>query len=200
MPHVFLDTETTGLHPDDCRIIQIYAEIPQLGVSINLEPHAEDAVLEPMAFKVNGRTPEEVTSPDRISQKEACVQLGAWIHEHLKTSGRNGRAQIVAHNAPFDQLRVEKMFAREGVEYRPYFHYDWECTQKLFLPLRNHGLISPPSLKLKDLAFYFGLDMPTHEAGDDVRTTIQLYGIYYGMMQSISKDLLKPRIKARGAR
>jgi DNA polymerase III epsilon subunit-like protein len=183
----FLDTETTGTDPDKNRIIQLYAEIPKIGESINIEMRPEDGEVEPKALEVNGLTMEQIQDPSRMTQKEGMLALKRWITKHYK--GR--RAQVVAHNAEFDCRFVHKTVERElnSDAYRSMFHYQWECTLKLFLTLRNLRRIHPVSLKLGDLAHYFGLPTPTHEASADVKCTIQLYKVYYDVMTSLPKEV-----------
>ena len=186
MPLLFLDTETTGVDPDANRISQLYAEIPSKNVSINIEMKPEGGEVHPKALEVNGLTMADLEDPKRMGQKEGMLHLKRWINLHLKGK----RAQVVAHNAEFDcdfvQNTVERV-AKHSM-YKEMFHYQWECTLKLFLTLRNLKRIHPASLQLADLAHYFGLPAPTHEASADVKTTIALYKIYYDVIMGLPKD------------
>jgi DNA polymerase III alpha subunit (gram-positive type) len=180
MALVFLDTETTGLDPKDNRIIQCYAKIPKLGVSINLEMHPGDGEIEDEALAVNGLTREELLSRD-LTQKQGAIQLAQWIYDHL-----GKRAEVVCHNAPFDKPMVEHWFKREGLNFAKTFYWQWQCTYILAMFFRSMKIIKPKSLKLIDLCDYFGIKLENaHEAGADVQGTIELYHVFYKMAKTM---------------
>lgn len=180
MPLIFLDTETTGLCPKENRIIQCFAKIPQLGVSINLEMNPGGGVIEDAALAVNGKTREELLSRD-LTQKQGAIQLAQWVHDHI-----GYRGNVVCHNSPFDKPMVEEWFGREGLNFGKTFFYQWECTYAIATWMRSRKVIKPKSLKLVDLCNYFGIQIKNaHEASADVEATIELYHVFHTMAQDL---------------
>ena len=180
MPLIFLDTETTGLDANENRIVQCFAKIPKLGVSINLEMNSEDGVIDEEALKINGLKRDDLLSRD-LSQKQGAIQLAQWVFEH---TGKRG--EVVCHNSEFDRAMVIAWFKRENLSFRKSFQWQWQCTMQIAMFLRSRKVIRPKSLKLKDLCAYFGIKLVNaHEAGADVQGTIELYRVFHEMAEKL---------------
>jgi len=170
MALMFLDTETTGLDKDENRIIQLYAYVPKYKAAFEVVMNPGDSVIQDEALAINGRTREGLMA-EPITQREGLIKFIKFIRQHY-----NGRVNLCAHNAPFDNGFVQAWFAREEKEYREYCHYIWQDTMSVAAFLRQRGVIRPRSLKLTDLLSFFGMTLENaHDAGADVHGLVALY-------------------------
>lgn len=87
-------------------------------------------------------------------------------------------AQLVAHNAPFDQGFLEAWFARFGC-FLPASPRALCTMQRAIWLFHENKYLTPPSdFKLGTLCEYFGIRYvrdEAHEALNDVRVTVELY-------------------------
>ncbi len=147
-PVVIIDTETTGLDVAHDALTQIAAArmegpkiVARFNTFVNPGRHIPAEIVE-----LTGITDEDVK--DAPTPAEAVAQLAEFV----------GDADLVAHNAEFDQSVVMRQ-ARPGTLMGSWI--DTVALSRIVLPrIKSHRLI--------DLANAFGLYSPTHRADDDV--------------------------------
>ena len=105
---IILDIETTGLSPNKNAIIEIGAinfENPEISYSKLCRVDEED-IIEQEALNINGQTREQITSIDRISQKELLIDFFEWIRKHgdFYVAGEN----IGSFDWSFLKIKAEK--------------------------------------------------------------------------------------------
>lgn len=187
-PLVFLDVETGGLDPKTRPVLQCGIVIPKLNKTLNVKCRAGGLKVDPAALEINGLTMDDMEDPNRLTQVQGALAVKDFILEHV-----GGRAEVVCHNEKFDGAFIQEWFDRVGVPFRDCFHYQWECTLKLFLTLRNRRKINPPNLKLGTLCKYFGIPLENaHDAVADVWATVELYRLYNRFLDSGDFSLLEP--------
>ena len=159
---VILDTETTGLDPKRCELIEMAA----IRVRGNAIIDSLETLVNP-----NTRIPQEITeltgirSEDLIgapAPKEAVKMLADFA----------GSSTLVAHNASFDQSFIMP-HAKAGT-----LTGEWVDTfalAQIVLPrLKTH--------RLADLARAFGCHIPSHRAMDDI---IALAGVWRVLLAAL---------------
>jgi exodeoxyribonuclease X len=163
---VFLDTETTGLGPDD-RLFQV-------AYIFNGEQH--EALFRPPvpitidAMVVTHVTNEMVADKDPFEGSQMQAGLRNLLAENI----------LVAHNAKFDA----EMLRREGVEARRIID-----TFKVAYHLDPEGTI--PKYNLQYLRDYHGLEVgevSAHHALGDVIVLEKLFGFYFDRMLAVKGD------------
>lgn len=166
---VVCDTETTGLNPKTCSLLEIAA----------IRLRGGEAIEEFHTFVDSGtRIPEEITELTGISQddligapnpRDAVARFASFV----------GKSNLVAHNAEFDRAFIMK-HADPG-EFTGAW-VDSLALSLIVLPrLRSHRLV--------DLARAFGLHAPSHRALDDTVCLGQLWRILLAGIQSMTPGL-----------
>ena len=111
---VFFDTETTGLNPETCQIIELAAiriEQPESGVF--LATNINDMFVK---LPEGQKLPENIVSltgiTDTMLETEGAIEeeVAATFADFINPE--NGPVLMVAHNAQFDLLFVREMFRR----------------------------------------------------------------------------------------
>ncbi|MCW1888196.1 MAG: exonuclease domain-containing protein [Candidatus Moranbacteria bacterium] len=158
---IFLDTETTGLGPDDrlCQLAYTFADVehealfkPPLPISID-------------AMSVTHITNRMVEDKEAFSESRMKMDLMRLLAE--------GNI-LVAHNARFDvdMLRREDIVVKEFID-----------TFKVIYFLDENDEI--PRYALQYLRYYFDLNIdeaPAHSALGDVRVLVALFDFLFQMM------------------
>ncbi len=156
---VAFDTETTGLEPRNCRVVEIGAIrydsrgiISRFGSLVN-----PGTPMPPEVTKVNG-----ITDKMLEGQPSAAEVLPDFIRFI-------GDAILVAHNAPFDVSFINEELSRAGLAPLRNKVVDTRMYAKAAYP----GL---PNYKLQDLAARFGImAIDAHRAEDDARVCMELF-------------------------
>lgn len=166
---VVLDTETTGLNPSSCSLLEIAAIRMRGGETVGTF----------QTFVDPGRAiPAEITELTGITQadiagaptpREAVGALAEFA----------GDCNLVAHNASFDQQFIMRQ-ANPGE--LPGQWIDTLSLSQIVLPrLKSHRLL--------DLAAAFGLSTPTHRAMDDTVALGALWRILLAGIQAMTPGL-----------
>ena len=166
---VVVDTETTGLDPAYCSLIEIAA----------LRMNGPNIVERFQTFVNPGCSiPEEITEltgitnadiADAPSPREAVAAFAQFA----------GGCDLVAHNAPFDRGFVMRR-AEPGA--LPGAWIDTLALSQILLPrLKSHRLV--------DLAAAFGAHPSTHRATDDTEALAALWRILVAALQSMPAGL-----------
>lgn len=166
---VVLDTETTGLDPARCRLIEIAAvRLSGRDIVGRFETFVDPGCAIPAEItELTGITQADVAGAP--SAPEAVAQLAEFA----------GDCNLVAHNASFDQAFIMRQ-ARPGA-----LLGDWVDTfalAQIALPrFRSH--------RLADLARAFGVHSPSHRAMDDVESLAEIWRILLAALQGMTPGL-----------
>lgn len=166
---VVLDTETTGLNPSSCSLLEIAA----------IRMRGGETVATFQTFVDPGRAiPDEITELTGITQADiAGAPAPREAVEALAEFA--GDCNLVAHNASFDQQFIMRQ-ANPGE--LPGQWIDTLSLSQIVLPrLKSHRLL--------DLAAAFGLSTPTHRAMDDTVALGALWRILLAGIQAMTPGL-----------
>lgn len=166
---VVLDTETTGLNPSSCSLLEIAAIRMRGGETIGTF----------QTFVDPGRAiPAEITELTGITQ--ADIAGAPTPREAVEALAEfAGDCNLVAHNASFDQQFIMRQ-ANPGE--LPGQWIDTLSLSQIVLPrLKSHRLL--------DLAAAFGLSTPTHRAMDDTVALGALWRILLAGIQAMTPGL-----------
>ena len=155
--YVIMDTETTGLNPAHCSLIEIAAArvrgtevVERFETLVNPGVHVPPEIVE-----LTGITDADIA--DAPDPRAAVRSFARFV----------GGNDLVAHNASFDRAFVMRQ-AEPGA--LPGSWIDSLALAQIVLPrFRTH--------RLADLARAFGLHAPAHRAQDDVEALTGLWGI-----------------------
>lgn len=165
-PLAILDTETTGLNPNDHEIIDVAV--------LRVDP-VNLAIEDELAIRVRPAHPERVT-PDALAVNgfdpdrwRDAVGVGAAMHDvHELTRG----CILAGHNVGFDLEFVNAACRRAGLGELDVHHHRID-TGTLAWPLLQSGAVE--SLRLDALCDHFGFDIPgAHTARGDVHRALAL--------------------------
>ncbi len=177
---VFLDTETTGIGPDDrlCQVAYSFAG-----------SEYEELFKPPVPISVDAMVVTRITNR-MVEQKPSFIDSD--MYDNLKRIFIGGGV-LVAHNAPFDA----DMLRREGLSVGVCID-----TYKLAHHLDPEGNI--PKYNLQYLRYYHDLevdDATAHSALGDVRVLIVLFERYFiQMLTSIGDEsaVLQEMVRVSG--
>ncbi len=158
---IFLDTETTGLGPDD--------RLCQLAYTFMGEEH-EALFKPPLPISIDAMSVTHITNR-MVEDKETFAE--SRMKMDLMRLLAEGNV-LVAHNARFDvdMLRREDIVVKEFID-----------TFKVIYFLDETDAI--PRYALQYLRYYFDLNIdeaPAHSALGDVRVLVALFEYLFGMM------------------
>lgn len=166
---VVLDTETTGLNPSSCSLLEIAAIRMRGGETIGTFQTFVDP---------GHAIPSEITELTGITQ--ADIAGAPTPREAVEALAEfAGNCNLVAHNASFDQQFIMRQ-ANPGE--LPGQWIDTLSLSQIVLPrLKSHRLL--------DLAAAFGLSTPTHRAMDDTVALGALWRILLAGIQAMTPGL-----------
>ncbi len=158
---VFLDTETTGLGPDD--------RLCQLAYAFNGEEH-EALFKPPLPISIDAMSVTHITNR-MVEDKETFAESRMKM-DLMRLLAEGG--VMVAHNARFDvdMLRREDIVVHQFID-----------TFKVIYALDENDEI--PRYALQYLRYYFDLNIdeaPAHSALGDVRVLVALFEYLFGVM------------------
>ena len=158
--YVAVDTETTGLNPETCMLIEVAAtriSDGKIGASFSALIRQNDPLPETVVT-LTGITDNELQYSGR-NEKEVLEGFTAFV----------GDSTLICHNAKYDSAVIENALSRCGLA--P-LKNEIEDTFKI----AKRMLKGETSLKLNALADYLKLPhTPTHRALQDSLVTAELY-------------------------
>lgn len=168
---VILDTETTGLNPSNCTLIEIAAirmaggeKVDEFHTFVNPGKRIPHEITE-----LTGITEADVR--DAPSPRDAVARFAQFA----------GTCDLIAHNADFDRSFIMP-HAEAGTLLGDWI--DTVALSQIVLPrLRSH--------RLADLARAFGLHAPSHRAMDDTVCLGQLWRILLAGIQAMTPGIAK---------
>ena len=176
MRRIVIDTETSGLRPNQHQILTIgmvLIDVAPKKLEFVDESHLfvkhKEYHLSKTAMRINGIDIQEHDKKG-IFPKFACKSVNNFLDEHSLR-----KTPIVGHNVHFDKNFLKVLFQEEGLELP--FHHEKEDTRYIWERLRRQGLISPDkNAKLGTIAEHFGVDYTkAHDALADCKITAQVY-------------------------
>ncbi|MCX6762019.1 MAG: exonuclease domain-containing protein [Candidatus Moranbacteria bacterium] len=164
---IFLDTETTGIGPDD-RLCQVAYKFQDAENEALFKP--------PVPISIDAMAVAHITNK-MVADKE--LFLDSAMHKKLAEIF-SGDHILVAHNAGFDaeMLKREKLEPKNLID-----------TFKLAQYLDASGEI--PKYALQYLRYYHDLEVPNaqaHDALGDIRVLERLFDFYFEKMLTGGKD------------
>lgn len=156
-PVIICDTETTGLDPKSCSLMEIAAARVENGTVVE----------EFQTFVDPGcPVPEEIVDLTHICDADLAGALSP--KEAVAAFAEFARGyDLVAHNAPFDRSFVMKQAAPGQLEGA------WVDT----LPLSQIVLPRLAGHRIADISAALGLHQGTHRAIDDVRALVDIWNV-----------------------
>lgn len=166
---VFLDTETTGLGPQDrlCQCAYIYQD-----------KEYNELFKPPLDISVEAMSISHVTN-QHVADKPTFE--GSNMQSHLKEVFSNPDSIIIAHNAPFDI----GMLNREGIEVSAYID-----TKKVAAALDPEGAI--PRYNMQYLRYYLDLNVEGAQAHDALGDVLVLKALFDRQYQKLIDDGKSP--------
>lgn len=180
---VVFDLETGGLDPDRHAIIQ-FAAVATVGLR-EIVDELEVKILFPAsaaeeeALALNSYDPA-VWAADAKSPDVAADHISAFLRKHAdwEKVSKAGNPYTVARLAGHNAASFDCPFLAAWYSRRKLF-----CPAAIYEPLDTMHLArwyfairggAPENLKLGTLAAHFDIEMPAHDALEDVRTTAEL--------------------------
>jgi len=181
--HVFLDVETTGLHPHQHDIFQICAIVtdPQCNIlekiDLKFRPFSLDDVCEEALTKT-GMTLESLAELP-LSAREAYASLIEFLSRHCDRYNKADKMHFVGYNVRFDSDFMREFFSKNGDQY--FGSWFWNppiCVMQAaaWMTMRVRGAF--PNFKLETLCKCAELDWDdaqSHDANYDITQTLELF-------------------------
>lgn len=174
---VVVDLETGGFDAEVNPILEMAAVqvrfeggrlVPGARWRRAVRPHP-GAVLNPASLKVTGINPSD---PNRqaVSEAEALQEMFRQVRAEMRTHGCQ-RAILVAHNAAFDQLFLNRAVARCEVKRNPFHPFSFIDTASLAAVAFGHTVLSEACARAN---IEFDQDQ-AHSALYDAERTAELF-------------------------
>ena len=178
--YLWIDTETTGLIPGKHTIIQIGAFITEefLGDPIdtfNSVGSAEGFKISKKALEVNGITKKELKR--RQSPRDLFIEFREWMGKYVDRYNRKDKLIPVGYNVKFD---IDMLFGMALKLRYPYLgaYISGSAIDILSVVRFQAALGALPSSmrshKLGDVCAALEIDLPSHDAMDDIIATYEI--------------------------
>ena len=176
----WFDTETTGLDPCSCSVIQI-GYIVEIDEEVLEEgtffcaPFAESNI-QPEAMRVNGRSEEEINgfpAPQEFHRSLLDV-FGTYVDRYDKTD----KFVAAGYNVGFDIDFLSATWKRLGDNY--FGSWFWGChldVRTIVTLMKIYRGLNLPDYKLTTVCGHFGIEFEAHNAVGDIAATRDLYQI-----------------------
>jgi DNA polymerase III alpha subunit (gram-positive type) len=176
MKLLFADTETTGLKPLECDVIQVGAVVMDnrkvlAEVDLKCQPVNWDAI-SPYALKVNNNTIESLKKLE--DPKLAWKKFYTFINAHF-----NGEKYILGgQNIKFDRAFLNAWWDKhkdpDAPEFESYFEEDALELMHITKTMKKHGLLDVENVKLGTIveALNIKVDGNLHDALTDIKATV----------------------------
>lgn len=162
------DTETTGLDPKLCRVVEVGGiRFDSRGIASRFNVLINPKIpMPPEVTKINGITDAMLAGQSETAQV---------IPDFLRFIGNS---VLIAHNAPFDISFINEELSRLGKPALQNKVIDTRIFAKEMFP----GL---PKYALQDLATRFGIKaLDAHRAEDDARVCLELFMICFDALKA----------------
>lgn len=173
---IAIDTETSGLSPEQSEILSIAAVSSRIGSEPFVAYVLPTKEVPAEAAKVNGYTPERWAEKEAMPLKHALLDFLRWLDVEKKES--RGDLLPLAHHAAFDRPMVQAAEASTGI--RLGLTYRWRCSMVFMLGLMDAGLLPHSYVNLDTLGDLSGFWEKTprstqHDALQDAQACLHGY-------------------------
>lgn len=184
MKVIYIDTETTGLNPNENGMIEIAAIIEQSGTIIDeivleLNPlsYSKPIIITPEALEVNGR--DEKDFPKLPNSERQFKRFIRFLNKHIDRFDKTDKLKVIGYNVTFDIGFIEAWFKDNGNDfYGAYFYRKELDVFALVKHLTHFGLIDTEDEKLGTICEHFGIEHgEKHTAKADIIATRELYTV-----------------------
>jgi len=167
---IVIDTETTGTNVLKDEVIQIYAmEIVNGQLGKDFHSYLRKTIPVGNSYEVHGLT-------DQFLQNEGKDPIVALSELKLFI----GKDIVVGHNVIFDIAMIIENGKRHGIEFIFPEYYDTLDLSKRYIESDNY--------KLETLSKLLNLEVATHDAQDDVKSTVGLLRILIKHLEKNHKE------------
>lgn len=174
MQIIWLDTETSGLDPNQNGIIEIGAIIGDGDHELNAICNPGAVMYHPDALRVNKIDMEDIREATPI--KDVLIEFDQHVEDWATIAGHN----VAGFDIPF----LKAAYRRAGIKWR--FGYHSIDTMVIAATLRYLGVLDVRSLSLGALADHFNIEQDqSHRALSDVKTTRILFGFLKRKMKEM---------------
>lgn len=173
---LWLDTETTGLDPQENGIVQIAALIEIDGIVVEwldakMRPMNNDKI-DQAALDVNGYTEEQVKHFP--SPKEAMDGLRVAMARHVDKFDKADKFVMAGYFVRFDMDMLRGLFSKLGDKYFGSWFYSVSYDVQSLVAERVSRGFRAKNYKLKTVCKEFGISIDAHEALSDIMATRNL--------------------------
>jgi oligoribonuclease (3'-5' exoribonuclease) len=184
---LWLDLETTGLHPAADEIIEVAAVLTDSNLYVEWDGNAKvDSWAERIQFSgaiseeaslINGYKPEDWKSAVSIER------FWDWVDEVQKKHCRGEKLVIAGHNPEFDKAFLERALSISG-RVSPFRHHVIDTVTVAAL-MRAAGMLKTESLSLLAVRRAMGdQGYKPHRAKEDVIASMQIFNYARYLMKS----------------
>lgn len=184
---ICMDTETTGLDPNENEIIQLAIVFMddknrRILSELNMFIRPDRPELYHIdAQRTTGISIEDLQDSRFIDKREAMARLKQWL-SYIPTEIDLKSVPLLGSNIQYDIDMVKSFFAELGEEY-PFSYRKLDTTTiGLYMSAIENGYVSSKPCGLGFLADKYGVYFKHHDAYEDVQATIR---VYYKMLDSI---------------
>jgi DNA polymerase-3 subunit epsilon len=176
---LWLDTETSGLNPKTCGLIEVagFFELEgtvfgEFELLMNPFTYPNQIEIQETALAVNNRTIPEIQT--FLDQRVCLVWLMETI-QYYTTLYKTNRVCIIGYNVKFDVDFIQEWFNANNMKYSLYFQYKYIDIMQQVMFLSYLNIIDPFNNTLKDMCLKFGIDITNaHTAIADIKATYTL--------------------------
>ena len=175
---VYIDVETTGLHPWHNDIIQIAMLVEINGeiveeYSSTVKPHFPENI-NPEALKVTGVALADIDDyPEKkIVYNQIVDMLGKYVNKFEKSD----KFTPIGYNVRFDLDFLSAFFKKNDDKYYGSW-FNWKAVDPLqYLYIMDYNRkIALPNYKLATVCQHFGIPIMAHDALQDIKATRELW-------------------------
>jgi len=181
MKFLYLDCETTGLDPNKHGVIQVACivakgkdinhakEVDRLNLRFN--PLSIGCKIDKEALKINGIKKKQI----KKYPTDSFDKLIKFFEKYVVPYNKEDKFIVIGQNVKFDVEFLHGWAKREDYDYMGSF-VDWRVIDTLVIARLESALgnINPPDFKLGTLCEEYCIDVPDHDAMDDIVATKKL--------------------------
>ena len=173
----WIDTETTGLDPKTCTIIEL---------AVLYENDKDKSVFHvyilPASRPDDFNTIEELTGitweyleQNGITEAEAYKEFIEWISQYIDKYDKSDKAIFAVYNARFDNDFIRELFKRNHDNYFGSWFYSasLDIMGTAILCVRLELMPVPVNFKNVTICESFGIEHKAHSALDDIKASRQ---------------------------
>lgn len=189
MRYFVVDTETSGLDPNQNQIMQIGAAVYEDGIDKPVDVFSmlvewdEKSILEPAAFKKNN------TSLNLLYNTTLRNQLNYVIRSFVDFRNKNACDLLVGFNVGFDIGFLQAAFRKSKVNFQNFLPYKVVDPFVIGQGMIAAGLLTMRYQTLSAYCDYYEIKQESaHEALSDVHST---YAVYKAMIEDLRSSKKK---------